>query len=89
MNATVSSALIWVAPAGGVRARPPGPTWGSFSILPIILLMLAITSGSVTFAPPVVAKTICSVSPESLGADACSSLMASDDSVLGKVNEFE
>ncbi len=54
-----------------------------------MVVMLFSTDGSVTLAPPDVAKTICSVSPETLGAAACNSLMASDDSVFGKLNEFE
>src|SRR3990170_4370478 len=47
------------------------------------------TSGSVTFVPPLVPMTICSVSPDSCGAAACSSSRAWVDSVLGSVKLFE
>src|SRR5580658_1670153 len=63
-------------------------TCGRASMRPIMAVICDFTAGSVTVWPPDVVKTICSTSPDFCGATDCSSLMASDDGVLGRVNEF-
>ena len=64
-------------------------TWGTFSTLASMVLIEDWTSGSVTFAPPVVWNTICSRSPACFGAAACSRERAWVDSVLGREKLLE
>ena len=87
-NAVVPSAEIWWDPSG-VYGDMIVVTWGTSATLANMASMSAWTLGSVTFSPFVVAKTICSVSPATLGEACCSRSMASVDWVLGRVKLLE
>ena len=63
-------------------------TLGSALILSTIVLMRWPTAGSLRVVPPEVPNTTSSVSPEWPGAADFSRLMASDDSVWGKLKLF-
>ncbi len=58
-------------------------TWGKLRTRANRASARLCTAGSVTCAPPWVAITSCSVSPENLGAAFWSSEIASNDSVWG------
>ena len=64
-------------------------TCGISFTLANISVTAAMTDGSVTLDPLVVWKTICSRSPATDGADACSSERALVDSVLGNEKLLE
>ncbi len=64
-------------------------TWGTFFTLSSMVVTFDCTSGSVTLVPLVVWKTICSRSPATLGAAACSRSRALVDSVLGREKLLE
>ena len=64
-------------------------TWGRALILSTIVLMRWPMAGSFRLAPPVVPNTTSSVSPEWPGAADLRRLMASVDSVLGRLKLLE
>ena len=64
-------------------------TWGRALTRDSIDSTCCCTWGSVTFVPPVVPITICSVSPDSFGATERIRSSACVDSVFGRVNVSE
>ena len=87
-NATVPSWLTCWAPLGSY-GEVTSTTWGSFSMFASIVSIFCCTCGSVTFAPPVVPITICSVSPDCWGATDLIRSSARVDSELGRLKSFE
>src|ERR1700676_2451804 len=64
-------------------------TWGMAFTLSNMVVTVDSTEGSVTLVPVVVWKTICSRSPATAGAAACSRCRALVDSVLGREKLLE
>ena len=89
MKATVSLALMFLAPSADVYGLTTRVTWGRASIFVSMWAMRPSMTGSVTLVPPEVANTMSSVSPEIFGAADWSNEMASVDCVCGSEKEFE